>query len=37
MFWVVGGERIEDDARVDDGAEKTFGVLFGMIPDFDKS
>lgn len=37
MFWAVGGERIEEDAKVEDGAEKTFGVLLGIMPDFDKS
>ena len=37
MFWAVGGERIEEDAKVEDGTEKTFGVLLGIMPDFDKS
>ena len=38
MFWLVGGgERIDDEARVDGGTENTFDVLFGMMPDFDRS
>jgi hypothetical protein len=37
IFWVVGGARIEDDARVEGGPPNTFGVLLPMMPDFDKS
>ncbi len=33
----MGGERIDEEARVGEGAKKTFGVLLGIIPDFDRS